>query len=246
MRTQLSTLQADDLSHQFADGTTTITVLKGLSLRLHRGELAVLMGPSGSGKSTLLAALAGLLRPTGGRVLLLGEELWRQSEGRREALRQQHCGFIFQGYNLFPALTTRQQLEIALRWGGGATAREARCRSERMLDRLGLGGKMHLRPAQLSGGEKQRVAIGRALVKEPTLCFADEPTSALDWAIGEEMIRLLQAAAHERGATVLVVTHDPRVLPFADRAFFLAEGRLTRTDVATESSRDLACGESIR
>jgi putative ABC transport system ATP-binding protein len=115
-----------------------------------------------------------------------------------------------------------------------------------MLDRLGLGGKMHLRPAQLSGGEKQRIAIGRALVKEPTLCFADEPTSALDWAIGEEMVRLLQAAAHERGATVLVVTHDPRVLPFADRAFFLAEGRLTRTDVATESSRDLVCGESIR
>jgi putative ABC transport system ATP-binding protein len=234
------------LFHRFADGGTTNTILHGVSLSLHRGEVVVLMGPSGSGKSTLLAALSGLLRPTGGQVLLLGQELWRLSEGQREALRRQHCGFIFQGYNLFPALTALQQLEIVLRWGGGVSAREARRRSEQMLGALGLGRKMHLRPAQLSGGEKQRVAIGRALVKEPALCFADEPTSALDWDNGEEAILLLQAAARQRGATVLIVSHDPRVMPFADRVFHLTGGRLSETGVAASPEEVLVCGASFR
>jgi putative ABC transport system ATP-binding protein len=203
-----------------------------VSLELYRGELALMMGPSGSGKSTLLAVLSGLLNPTGGQVLALGQDYWALSEVAQERFRQRHFGYIFQGYNLLPALTARQQLELVLRWAGRTLAREARLRADRMLGILDLGKRGHLRPAQLSGGEKQRVAIGRALVMEPAFCFADEPTSALDWAHGEGVIQLLQEAAHERGTTLLVVSHDARLLPYADRSFHLEDGRLTEERVA--------------
>jgi putative ABC transport system ATP-binding protein len=178
--------------------------------------------------------LSGLLRPTRGQVLILGEDLWRMSDRQRERFRLQHCGFIFQGYNLFPALTARQQLEMVLRWGEGASAREARLRADEMLSLLGLAKKAKLRPAELSGGEKQRVAIGRALIKNPTFCFADEPTSALDWAHGEQVIELLRNAAHERGATILVVAHDARIVPYVDRVFYLEDGTLREPDAIPE------------
>jgi putative ABC transport system ATP-binding protein len=220
-------LEGHELVRTFADGAQARMILDKVSLTLRRSELVVLMGPSGSGKSTLVSVLSGLLSPTSGRVLLMGEDLWAGDERRREEIRRRHLGFIFQGYNLFPALTARQQLEIALRWGGGVGARESRRRSERMLGLLGLSAKMNLRPAEMSGGEKQRVAIGRALVKSPALCFADEPTSALDWANGESVVTLLRAAAHEEGAAVLVVSHDPRIAPLADRVLHLEAGRLT-------------------
>jgi putative ABC transport system ATP-binding protein len=222
------TLSGRNLTRTFGAGQTTSTALRGVSLDLHAGELALLMGPSGSGKSTLLAILAGLLEPSGGQVLALGRDLWSLSAAEQEQLRLRHYGFIFQGYNLFPALTARQQLELVLRWGENLSGREARRRATRMLEQLGLGDKLHLRPSELSGGEKQRVAIGRALVKEPRVCFADEPTSALDWAHGQEVAKLLQAAAHERGGTVLVVSHDPRLARHADRVFMLEDGRLTQ------------------
>src|SRR6266851_5390107 len=148
------------------------------------------------------------------------------SDQQREAFRLKNCGFIFQGYNLFSALTARQQLEMVVRWGEGATKREARRRADEMLSLLGLAKKAHLRPAELSGGEKQRVAIGRALIKEPMFCFADEPTSSLDWAHGEQVVELLRAAAHERGATILIVAHDARIIPYVDRVFHLEDGRM--------------------
>src|SRR5207253_2194256 len=198
------------------------------------GQISLLMGPSGSGKSTLLAVLSGLLRPDSGKVIALGTDLWAQPEREQEAFRLRHCGFIFQGYNLFPALTARQQLEMVLRWGQGASAREARRRTDEMLTLLGLANKKHLRPAEMSGGEKQRVAIGRALMKNPDFCFADEPTSALDWAHGEQVVELLRTAAHERGATVLVVSHDSRIVPYADRVFHLEDGRMTDQEEALE------------
>src|SRR5262249_145848 len=145
----------------------------------------------------------------------------------REQFRLKHCGFIFQGYNLFPALSARQQLEIVLRWGEGASYWQARERADEMLALLGLAKKARLLPAQLSGGEKQRVAIGRALIKDPQFVFADEPTSALDWAHGEQVIELLRIAAHERGVTILVVSHDHRIVPFVDTVFHLEDGRMT-------------------
>jgi putative ABC transport system ATP-binding protein len=184
------------------------------------------MGPSGSGKSTLLAVLSGLLQPDSGQVLVEGRNIWEFSERERERFRLSSCGFIFQGYNLFPALTARQQLEMVLRWGNGATPRQARRKTDEMLDLLGLTRKARLRPAQLSGGEKQRVAIGRAMIKDPAFCFADEPTSALDWAHGEQVVELLRAAAHDRGATILVVSHDARIVPHVDCVYHLDDGVL--------------------
>jgi putative ABC transport system ATP-binding protein len=227
-------LEGHELVRVFADGGRTRTVLDNVSLTLRRSELVVMMGPSGSGKSTLVSVLSGLLAPTSGRVRLMGEDVWSVEERRREQIRQRYLGFIFQGYNLFPALTARQQLEIALRWGNGVGAREARRRSERMLGLLGLSTKMHLRPAEMSGGEKQRVAIGRALVKSPALCFADEPTSALDWTNGESVVGLLRAAAHEEGAAVLIVSHDPRITPLADRVLHLEAGCLAERSTVHE------------
>jgi putative ABC transport system ATP-binding protein len=198
------------------------------------------MGPSGSGKTTLLAVLSGLLPPDGGQVLALGQDLWRLPEARREEFLLRHCGFVFQGSNLFPALTAWQQLEMVLCWGLGLTADEARPRVADMLDLLGLAEKAGLRPQELSGGEKQRVAVGRALIKEPDLCFADEPTSALDWERGEQVIELLRTAAHDRGTTVLVVAHDPRIVPLADRVLELQDGRLAESARSRRSFRRCA------
>jgi putative ABC transport system ATP-binding protein len=221
-----------NLTRTFGSGETETTALQDVSLDLDAGEFVMLMGPSGSGKSTLLAVISGLLRPDTGQVYALGEDLWRKTEQAREAFRRRYCGFIFQGYNLFPALTARQQLEMVLRWGQGMTWRQARRRVSEMLSLLGLGRKASLRPGQLSGGEKQRVAIGRALIKEPVFCFADEPTSALDWAHGEQVIELLRTAARERGTTVFVVAHDARIVPYVDRVLQLEDGCLAEPETA--------------
>lgn len=220
------TVRALGLTRSFGTGETLTTALCNVSLELYPGQIALLMGPSGSGKSTLLAVLSGLLRPDSGHVLALGRDIWRMSEREREQFRLKYCGFIFQGYNLFPALTARQQLEMILRWGKNMPARAAREQVGDMLDLLGLGKKADLRPAQMSGGEKQRVAIGRALIKEPAFCFADEPTAALDWKHGEQVIELLRLAAHDAGATILVVAHDSRIIPHVDRVFHLEDGCL--------------------
>jgi putative ABC transport system ATP-binding protein len=229
MGSEQPTLRGLQLVRTFGTGEARTTALRRVSLDLYRGELALIMGPSGSGKSTLLAALAGLARPDSGRVISLGEDLWQLSDRDRKQFRLRHCGFIFQGYNLFPAFTASQQLEVVLRWGMGVSARQARRRAEEMLELLGLGTKTHLLPRQLSGGEQQRVAIGRALIKGPSLCFADEPTAALDWAHGQQVVELLRCAAQESGATVLVVAHDARLVPYANRVFHLVDGRLAET-----------------
>src|SRR5215831_10985528 len=214
------------LTRAFGTGDACTIALENVSLEVFPGEFVLLMGPSGSGKSTLLAVLSGLLRPDHGQVVSLGRDIWQMTDREREAFRLRHCGFIFQGSNLFPALTARQQLEMVLRCGSGTPYKEAHRRTDEMLTLLGLAKKAHLRPMQLSGGEKQRVAIGRALIKEPVFCFADEPTSALDWAHGEQVIELLRSAARERGTTVLVVAHDSRIVPYADRVLRMEDGNL--------------------
>jgi putative ABC transport system ATP-binding protein len=220
------TIRGSALTRTYGSGETKTCALCDVTLELYPGQVSLLMGPSGSGKSTLLAVLSGLLHPDSGTVSALGHNLWAMSEKEREDFRLQYCGFIFQGYNLFPALTARQQLEMVLRWGAGASAREARDRTNSMLTLLGLGKKADLRPIQLSGGEKQRVAIGRALIKEPTFVFADEPTAALDWKHGEQVVELLRAAAHDNNSTILVVAHDARIIPHVDRVFHLDDGVL--------------------
>jgi putative ABC transport system ATP-binding protein len=229
------------LTRTFGQGPTRVVVLDDVSIRLRPGEVTLLMGPSGSGKSTLLACLSGLLRPDAGSVRALGQDLWSLDEPARERFRLAHCGFIFQGFNLIPALTAHDQIEMVLRWGQGLRHAEAARQTSEMLERLDMASKARLRPAELSGGEKQRVAIGRALVKDPQLCFADEPTAALDWSHGRDVIELLKAAARGRGATVLVVTHDPRLLPHADQVYHLLDGRMSgdpEAEVATLSTPD--------
>jgi len=221
-------LRGTGLTRIFGDGDALTTALADVSLELYAGQIVLLMGPSGSGKSTLLAVLSGLLTPNAGKVYVLGQDLWAMPEKQREAFRLARFGFIFQGYNLFPALTARQQLEMVLRWGRNVPRREARFKADKMLDLLGLGKKLRLRPAELSGGEKQRVAIGRALIKEPAFCFADEPTSALDWKHGEQVIELLRVAAHDCGSTILVVGHDARIVPHVDRVLHMEDGILSK------------------
>jgi putative ABC transport system ATP-binding protein len=230
---ELPALHGRRLTRSFGKGEIETIAVNDVSIDLYRGRMSLLMGPSGSGKTTLLSILSGLLRPDLGNVLVQGQDLWLLNDRQREQFRLKHFGFIFQGYNLFPALTARQQLEMVLRWGEGAARGEARFRADEMLDRLGLARKAHLRPAQLSGGEKQRVAIGRALIKKPSFCFADEPTAALDWAHGEQIVDLLRSAAHDQEATILVVAHDPRVVPFADQVLHMADGSLTDAEPAT-------------
>jgi putative ABC transport system ATP-binding protein len=216
------------LTRSFGAGETLTVALREATLSLEAGHFALVMGPSGGGKSTLLAALSGLLRPDSGTVQARGQDLWAMSDRDRREFRRKYFGFIFQGFNLFSTLTAREHLEMIVRWGEGKPRQEARTRAEAILHLLGLGKKGDLLPAQLSGGEKQRVAIGRALIKKPTVCFADEPTSALDWAHGKEVIEQLRQASNA-GATVVVVAHDSRIVPFADCVFQLEDGCLTQT-----------------
>ena len=223
-------LRGVHITKTYGDGAKRRTALDNVSLELFPGQLALLMGPSGSGKSTLLAVASGLLEPDSGQVLAEdnGElrDVWAMTSKQREDFRLRTTGFVFQGYNLFPALTARQQLEIVLKWGGYATGGEARRQADAMLERLGLTPNRHKKPAHLSGGEKQRVSIGRALVKNPSFLFADEPTSALDWENGQTVMELLRDAAHERGASILVVSHDHRLLPYVDVYYHLEDGHL--------------------
>ena len=223
-------LRGVHLTRTYGDGATRRAALRDVSLDLSPGQLVLLMGPSGSGKSTLLAVLSGLLEPDSGQVLANDDgemrDVWSMTPKEREDYRLRTTGFVFQGYNLFPALTARQQLEIVLKWGGYAGGSEARRQADDMLDKLGLTKNAHKKPAHLSGGEKQRVAIGRALVKNPTFVFADEPTSALDWENGQRVMELLRDAAHDRGASILVVSHDHRLLPYVDVYYHLEDGHL--------------------
>ena len=216
-------ISASGLVHGYGVGAARTPVLQQLSLQFWPGELSLMMGASGSGKSTLLAILSGLLRPESGSVRVLGTQLWSLRERELERFRFEHCGFVFQNFNLFPALTAVEQVALPLRFAGVREAL-ARQRAQTALDEVGLAARMQLRPAQLSGGEKQRVAIARALIGSPQLLFADEPTSALDSANSEIVIALLQKIAGTHGATVITVTHDPRLTRHAERIIRLQDG----------------------
>ena len=219
-------ITAKGLVKRFKTGRTYVEVLKGVDFDARHGDVTMVMGPSGSGKSTLVAALSGLLKPEEGTVQAMeAADLWKWSPGRIDKFRLDHCGFIFQGFNLFPALTAKQQVMTALHYQGVSRA-EADRRARTALDEVGLTSKMNQRPSELSGGEKQRVAIARALAKNPDLIFADEPTSALDGENGQIVIRLLRRAATEHGAAVICVTHDPRLEAYADRVIHIEDGRI--------------------
>ena len=218
-------IDAHGLVKRFKTGRTYVEVLKSVDFDALHGELTMVMGPSGSGKSTLIANLSGLLRPDQGTVSALDCDLWSLPNGRIDKFRLDHCGFIFQGFNLFSALTALQQVALVLKYTG-LSKRAAHDKAEEALHEVGLGHRLHYRPLQLSGGEKQRVAIARALAKEPKLLFADEPTSALDGENGQLVIRLLQRATRAHGAAVICVTHDPRLEAHADRVVHIEDGKI--------------------
>ena len=229
------TLRSDSISKAFTSGKIRNQVIKDSSLEVWPGELTLVVGPSGSGKSTMLSMMSGLLRPDTGHVYALGIDLWTLSERELDRFRLQHCGFVFQGFNLFNALTALENVVLPLQYLG-VSGGEAEWRAKRALDEVDLNNRSHLRPAELSGGEKQRVAIARALVKEPALVFADEPTSALDKDNGQIVVNLLKRIATEHGATVLGVTHDPRLQSHADRVIYLEDGTVVRDERRTKSS----------
>lgn len=218
-------IRATGLSKRFKTGRTYIEVLKSVDFDARHGDVTMVMGPSGSGKSTLVATLSGLLKPDSGEVSALGEDLWGLRPGRIDKFRLDHCGFIFQGFNLFSALTALEQVTTVLKYTG-LTPAEAKERAAIALNEVGLGSRLNQRPSELSGGEKQRVAIARALAKQPRLLFADEPTSALDGENGQIVIQLLQRAAKSHDAAVICVTHDPRLEAYADRIIHIEDGRI--------------------
>jgi putative ABC transport system ATP-binding protein len=202
-----------------------VQALAVTDFRLERGEFLVVAGPSGSGKSTLLAVISGLLTPSAGQVLVLGRDLRTLSRDAFDNFRLEHFGFIFQGFHLLPALTALEQVSVVLQQQGLRRGM-ATVRARETLERVGLGARLGSRPAELSGGEKQRVAIARALAKQPQVIFADEPTSALDSDNGRQITRLLREAAVEAGASVVCVTHDPRLIEHATRIVRMEDGAI--------------------
>jgi putative ABC transport system ATP-binding protein len=211
----------------YNSGAEPYRVLKGIDLDIERGDVQLLMGPSGSGKTTLLSILAGILTPTSGSVRLLGQEITRMSRSQLAQFRLDNIGFIFQGFNLFPALTAAENVEVALKVKGvrGASARRKQARE--LLEQVMLVDRATHLPRDLSGGQKQRVAIARALAGNPQIIMADEPTAALDSQSGQAVTELLRKLAKDSDRTVLIVTHDPRLLDVADRVTHLEDGMLS-------------------
>jgi len=216
---------ASSVEMVFSTRSELFPVLKGINLEIPRGDIQLLMGPSGSGKTTLLSILAGILTPTAGQVNLLGQTITSMSRTELSQFRLENIGFIFQGFNLFPALTAAENVEVAFNVKG---MRGTAVRQEvlQLLEKVGLADRANYLPRDLSGGQKQRVAIARALVGSPQLLMADEPTASLDSHSGHAVIELLRQLAKESNRTVLIVTHDTRLIDVADRVAYLEDGRL--------------------
>ena len=217
-------IEAKGIVKRYKSGRGMIEVLKSVDIDAKHGDLTMIMGPSGSGKSTLIAALSGLLRPDEGTVAALDKpSLWKLSGGQIDKFRLEHCGFIFQGFNLFPSLTALQQVTTVLKYQG-LSPDAAKARAKLALEEVGLGHRLNLRPAALSGGEKQRVAIARALAHDPAIIFADEPTGNLDSRNGAQILDLLFELADQGGKTLVVVTHDPAIAARGDRVLTIKDG----------------------
>ena len=214
-------LIADDLQKTYRSGGRPLSALQNVSFRVEPGETVAIVGPSGSGKTTLLGLLAGLDRPTGGRVMLDGTDLGALSEDDRARLRREKIGFVFQSFQLIPTLTARENVAVPLDLAGtsGGAAR-----ADELLERVGLGGRGHHYPTQLSGGEQQRVALARAFIHRPSILFADEPTGNLDAATGARIIELMMELNREIGTTLVLVTHDLDLAGRARRVIRLADG----------------------
>jgi len=224
-------VEVTGVTKTFGTGALAFTALHAVDLRVAEGEIVMLVGPSGSGKTTLLSLIGCVLRPTRGRIALFGTEIGDRSERDLPAIRRALIGFVFQGHNLISSLTARDNVRLVLE-ARGIAHRAATREAEALLVRVGLGDKLDAIPAQLSGGQRQRVAIARAVAGDPPLVLADEPTAALDAESGATVTNLLASMSRERGATVVIVTHDPRIFGVGDRIVHIADGRIASPEEA--------------
>ena len=220
-------IEAFNLTKVYGSGNTEVVAMKDVSLTVARGEVVALLGPSGAGKSTLLTAIGLINPPTAGRIVIGGQPVMEADHALVDlcAFRRQHLGFIFQKSNLIPFLSAVENVQVALEIND-VLPRRARSRAMELLDYLGVADRANNLPDALSGGQQQRVAVARALANEPSLILADEPTAALDSQRGRQVMELFRKVAHERGAAVMVVTHDHRALDVFDRHFEMEDGRL--------------------
>lgn len=215
-------LRSEGLSQAYLSGGRSLTVLKNITFSLERGGFVAIVGPSGSGKTTLLGLLAGLDRPSAGRVILDGHDLGAMTEDQRAQLRAQKVGFVFQSFHLIPTLTARENVQVPLELRGDP----AEERAQELLVRVGLGDRGHHYPSQLSGGEQQRVALARAFCAKPQILFADEPTGNLDAKNGSSIVDLMMGLNRELGTTLVLVTHDHELAGMARRMLRLADGEV--------------------
>ena len=232
-------LEATDLVHHLGQGAGRVQALKGVSLALKGGELVLLMGPSGSGKTTLLSILGCLMTPDAGTVKVGGQAVAALDAEALAKLRRERIGFIFQSYHLFPTLNAEDNVRLALDVRG-ERARAAKLAAREVLATVGLGHKRKSLPRELSGGEQQRVAIARAIVGKAQVILVDEPTGALDTANGQAVMALLADIAKDPARAVLVVTHDPRILPFASRVIHIEDGRIVSEESGGESMKKVS------
>jgi len=219
------------LTKNYAEGSAGVKALRGVDLDVEAGELVLLMGPSGSGKTTLLSIMGCILTASSGTVHIADTEVTALNEKELPRIRLEHIGFVFQGFNLFPTLTAAENVELMLDLKG-VRGPAAKKRSRELLNQVGLADKYHTFPSDLSGGQKQRVAIARALAGDPGIILADEPTAALDSQTGRAVIEMMRGLAHQRARAVVIVTHDSRMLDFADRIARLEDGLVVPSDVA--------------
>ena len=227
----MAVVEIENVSQTFGEGELAVQALKPTSLRIEAGELVALVGPSGSGKSTLLLAISLIQPPTTGRITIDGQTLYDNGPTGVDvrAFRRRKIGFIFQQHNLIPFLTAQENVALMMQLNGVGRRESAR-RARELLDYLEIGHRASALPARLSGGEQQRVAIGRALANDPALVLADEPTAALDTERGTKVMAMLRRIARERGSPVITVTHDHRMIEGFDTVYHLDDGRLTQVD----------------
>ncbi|HVA47248.1 MAG TPA: ABC transporter ATP-binding protein [Pirellulales bacterium] len=220
-----------NVTKDFGSEGALVKALRGVDLDVYPGEITLLVGPSGCGKTTLLSVIAGILRPTAGKLHVLGADLAMLGGNRLVKFRGQNIGFVLQQFNLLPALTAAENVTVPLIVAGWLR-RKALARAHALLEKMGMGDRCHHLPSKLSGGEQQRVAIARALIHGPKLLVCDEPTSALDARAGRAIMELLRTVALENGRAVVVVTHDSRVFEFGDRIARMEDGRITEIETS--------------
>lgn len=215
-------IEAKDLTKVYQMGDIEVHALRGLSIKIRRGEVVAIMGPSGSGKSTLMNMIGCLDRPTSGEYLLEGEQVSNLKDDQLAEIRNRKVGFVFQTFNLLSRASALSNVELPMRYSGMARGRKERAKSA--LELVGLSDRIHHRPNELSGGEQQRVAIARSLVNDPTIILADEPTGNLDSKSGVEIMQLLLKLNKEQGTTLVIVTHDPEIAQQTQRTILIRDG----------------------